>query len=441
MNAAKYLIGLAATGTLFFSSVLFINKNTTTDNPSEEIFSVETSAKKFSEFDPNELTQEEWQELGFSEKQAATILKYKKVVGGSFSSKEQLKKCYSISDEKFSELEPYILLPEKAREEKNYSKPAAFYSNNSYSKSNSKTLNISRKFNPDHFTQDDFMNLGFTEKQSAAILKYKNYLGGSFQSKEKFRECFVISEENYQRMEPFLLLPETAPEQTSNGNKTFRKSESSKIRYEDFDPNILDAQGWKNLGFSEKQAQVIINYRDKRLKGSFKSLEDIQNCFVISEEKFNEMLPYIKLSAEKSAKASSNEKESAVAADYSKIDLNEITFKQLQQFGFDEKAAGSFIGFRKKLGGFVNTEQMLETYNIDRELMKDLISKAKFNTEMVEKYSLTDAPESWLKSHPYFKYYADKIIYFRITYPDDRKIMRKINAKPEAELKMKLYLK
>jgi DNA uptake protein ComE-like DNA-binding protein len=46
----------------------------------------------------------------------------------------------------------------------------------------------------------------------------------------------------------------------------------------------LNAEEWQQLGFSEKQANVIVNYRDKNLKGSFRSLEDIQNCFVISEE-------------------------------------------------------------------------------------------------------------------------------------------------------------
>ena len=40
----------------------------------------------------------------------------------------------------------------------------------------------------------------------------------------------------------------------------------------------------KKLGFNEKQAQVIVNYRDRNLKGNFKSLDDIEKCFVISAE-------------------------------------------------------------------------------------------------------------------------------------------------------------
>jgi hypothetical protein len=55
------------------------------------------------DFDPNDLDENQWKNLGFSEKQIKTILKYKEVVGGNFSSKEQFKKCYAISPEKYDQ--------------------------------------------------------------------------------------------------------------------------------------------------------------------------------------------------------------------------------------------------------------------------------------------------------------------------------------------------
>jgi hypothetical protein len=55
---------------------------------------------------------QQWQKLGFSEKQASTILKYKDIVGGKFISKEQLKKCYAISEDKFK-MESFIYFPKR----------------------------------------------------------------------------------------------------------------------------------------------------------------------------------------------------------------------------------------------------------------------------------------------------------------------------------------
>ncbi len=36
-----------------------------------------------------------------------------------------------------------------------------------------------------------------------------------------------------------------------------------KIQYFEIDPNTLDVIGWQKLGFSEKQALVIVNYESE----------------------------------------------------------------------------------------------------------------------------------------------------------------------------------
>ncbi|WP_123905644.1 helix-hairpin-helix domain-containing protein [Chryseobacterium sp. ERMR1:04] len=400
-----------------FSDVKFISENTIPLN--------------LSEFEPNDLDEKQWQNLGFTEKQIATILNYKKIVGGKFTSKEQLKKCYAFSPEKFSELESYIMLPETNKDSKS----------NHFKSFEKKSISISGKFNPDHYSTTDWVKMGFSERQAEAIVKYKSYLGGSFISKEKFKECFIINDENYQKLEPYLILPSKTPEDYKSYGKNYN-TEKPKIKYSSFDPNTLTIEGWKAFGFSEKQANTIVNYRDRNLRGSFKNIEDLQKCFVISAEKFEELKPYIKLDPSNFTKTEGKKVEiKQQETDFSKIDMNSITFKQLLEFGLDEKAAGSIIGFRKKLGGFMNKEQILTTYNIDKELVGKLISTCPLNTSNVPRYTLVDAPEEWLKNHPYFKYSADKIIFYRLSNPDDKKIWKLLKLKPEYEARMKLYLK
>ena len=426
---------MAFLGMLLLTLLAFQKYTEKSDEPFPEVTFISESLpiESLSEFDPNDLDKNQWQKLGFSEKQIATILKYKQIVGGKFLSKEQFKKCYAISEDKFNQLETFILLPETNSKAKG---------NSDFKNYEKKTLNITRKFNPDQLSQNDWENMGFSEKQSAAILKYKSYLGGSFVSKEKFKECFIINEENYAKLEPYLTLPSKTP---SNFNTYAGKSKSfkSKTPQTSFDPNTLDVNGWMALGFSEKQANVIVNYRDRNLKGSFKTLDDIKNCFVISAEKFEELKPFIQLNPSTMAKNSDNKKTEfkQEKTDFSKTDMNSITFKQLLEFGLDERSAGSMIGFRKKLGGFMTKDQILETYNIDKELVQKLLSIAQLDNSKVERYSLVDAPEEWLKNHPYFKYSADKIIYYRISNPDDKKIWKFLKTKPEYEVRMRLYLK
>ena len=458
-SAAKnYFLGFATSGVILFSSLLYFNnKEKTSTSPTftseENTISEKIPLKKFN---PNALTEEDWKELGFTERQIATLFKYKEVVGGNFTSKAQLKKCYAISAKKFDEIEAYILLPESGSSpNKSYYsggyESSSNYSNN-YKTRQKKELKIPGKFNPDHFSIDDFVKMGFTENQANSILKYKNYLGGSFLSKEKFKACFMITDENYRKMEPYLLLPEKTPENQATSSK-FKSTNFEKppAIYQNFDPNITDFEGWRKLGFSEKQAQVILNYRNRNLKGSFKNIEEIANCFVISPEKMEELKPYIILnpnnfktisSKKMETNFSSEPKVSAPEAktDFSNIDLNKITFRQMIEFGFDEKSAAMMLSFRKKLGGFANTQQIIDTYEIDKDLAQKLITISKLDQSNIVKYKLSDAPEEWLRNHPYFKYSADKIIYFRLTEKSDKKMWKFLKLKPEYEARMKLYL-
>lgn len=426
---------MAVLGTLLLILLGFQKYTEKSDEPFPEVTFISESlpVESLSEFDPNDLDENQWRKLGFSEKQTATILKYKKIVGGKFISKEQFKKCYAISEDKFNQLETFLLLPETNADAKG---------NTGFKTYEKKTLNITRKFNPDHLSQKDWENMGFSDKQAAAILKYKSYLGGSFLSKEKFKECFIINEENYAKLEPYLILPTNTP---ANFNAYAGKSRSLKSMspQTSFDPNSLDIKGWMNLGFSEKQANVIVNYRDRNLKGSFKTLDDIKNCFVISAEKFEELKPFIKFNTATMTKSSDDRKTEfkQEKTDFSKVDMNSISFKQLLEFGLDERSAGSMIGFRKKLGGFMTKDQILETYNIDKELVQKLLSTAPLDNSKVERHTLVDAPEEWLKNHPYFKYSADKIIYYRVSNTDDKKIWKLLKTKPEYEARMRLYLK
>lgn len=386
------------------------------------------------EFNPNDLDQSQWKNLGFTDRDVATILKYKRIIGGEFRSKEQFKKCYPIVD-RYKELEPYILLPETDYDAKK--------GNFTYKTFESKKLNIPGKFNPDNFSTNDWVAMGFSERQAKAILKYKNYLGGSFQSKEKLKACFMISEEQFAQMSPYVLLPDKTYEQPRVYAGSFK--EKPKINYTYFDPNQLDEEGWKSLGFSEKQIAGILNYKIKILRGSFRTLEDVQKCYMITQ-RFEELKPWIRFNPEniKEPEKTSYTKPDAkpeYKTDFSKVDLNEMTFNQLREFGFNEKTSGGFVAFRKSLGGFVNKNQIYEVYGIDRDLAEKLVGMSPLNSEGVKKYTLTDAPESWLKTHPYFKYSADKIIFYRISNPDEKKIWKFIKTKPEYEAKMRMYLK
>lgn len=127
--------------------------------------------------------------------------------------------------------------------------------------------------------------------------------------------------------------------------------------------------------------------------------------------------------------------------DFSKTDLNSITYEQLIEFGLDRTAANHMLRTRTDIGGFMNREQILDIDEIDADLTEDLIAVCPLNTSKIPRYTLMNAPEKWLKNHDYFFSSADIIIHYRKFIRDEKKIWKILNLKPKDEAKMKLYLK
>ena len=66
-------------------------------------------------FNPNTITRDSLQLLGFSQRQAASIIKYR-TKGGKFRVKRDFAKMYVVDSAKYAALEPFILLPDSLPE-------------------------------------------------------------------------------------------------------------------------------------------------------------------------------------------------------------------------------------------------------------------------------------------------------------------------------------
>lgn len=84
--------------------------------------SVAVGSKTFP-FNPNTITEDSLQMLGFSQRQAASIIKYR-TKGGKFRVKRDFAKMYVVDSVKYAALEPFILLPDRLPERKAVHKKA-----------------------------------------------------------------------------------------------------------------------------------------------------------------------------------------------------------------------------------------------------------------------------------------------------------------------------
>ena len=87
--------------------VIILEDNSNVKIPITDSIVIDSDQKSYFKFDPNELGISGWKELGFTEKQARTILKFSYSIGG-FKKHEDLLSCYVIDSTKYFELKPYV---------------------------------------------------------------------------------------------------------------------------------------------------------------------------------------------------------------------------------------------------------------------------------------------------------------------------------------------
>ena len=154
-------------------------------------------------FNPNGLPEEEWRKMGLTDRQIRTIKNYE-AKGGKFYSKNDVKKLYSISDEEFAELEPFIVIPPLNRSIYDHS------NRSDYNKSDVKKEFEKPEVKPIEIVEinsADSILFGQLPKVSpylaARIVTYRNKLGG-FLNLEQLLEVKGLDSVHYQAILPYL---------------------------------------------------------------------------------------------------------------------------------------------------------------------------------------------------------------------------------------------
>ena len=205
-------------------------------------------------------------------------------------------------------------------------------------------------------------------------------------------------------------------EQSSRPNKP-----KININIHYFNPNEASFGELQALGFSENIAQRIINYRDKG--GSFKIKEDLYKIYDIDSSLVEELYDFIRL-PEKTPKAeteqnTSKEKRSApklatrvVPVELPDFDINTADTATLKTInGIGSVLSKRIIDYRKKLGGFIDGNQLYEVYNLDSAVVLKLKSKMYIDTNFIPgKLLINQANEEELARHPYLSWQQARLI-------------------------------
>jgi len=215
-------------------------------------------------FNPNGLPAEQWRRLGLTDRQIRVIYNYESK-GGSFRRKEDLKKMYSISEERYRAFEPYITIPEMTK--------SVFRQDIHHSAG--KSLSVTNANRVVDLNAADSATLlevrGIGPVLASRILQYRSRLGG-FRSVDQLREVYGIDSLRFQEIFTQLSVDTSAISKIHINRVGF--DELKKFPY-----------------LRYKQMNAIIQYRKQH--GRYSSVEDLTKINILDREILRKIAPYL----------------------------------------------------------------------------------------------------------------------------------------------------
>lgn len=212
-------------------------------------------------FDPNVIGQKDWEALGLSARQAASILKYV-AKGGKFRKKEDLQKMYAISEQQYARLLPFVRIAEDGvftSSEKRTAAPGG----------RKTELPIIELNGADSARLVEVRGIGpaFANR----IMKYRERIGG-FYKKEQLMEVYGLDSVKYAEIEHQLGLD-------INGIRTINV-------------NTATIEDFKNHPYIRyKQANALIQYRKQH--GNYINIADLTKVAILGPETIARLAPYL----------------------------------------------------------------------------------------------------------------------------------------------------
>ena len=238
----------------------------------ERLNGTENKSERF-DFNPNNLSEQEWKRLGLTESQIKSIKKYESK-GGKFRKKEDVKKMYCIKQEQYESLEPYIQISSPVEIARTPEKTKSIFQDGKVE--NASALNVPKveRLNVIELNSADSATLtsikGIGAFYAKNIIKHRNSLGG-FVNKEQLLEIWKFDQEKLRAIEKYIDIDE---------------SKIKKINI-----NTCEAADLKSPYIKWTVANAIVNYRKNH--GKYKTVDEIKKTDLVDEETYRKIVPYL----------------------------------------------------------------------------------------------------------------------------------------------------
>lgn len=250
-------------------------------------------------------------------------------------------------------------------------------------------------FDPNTVSYAELLKLGFDKQTAVSLLKYRER-GKVFTIAEEFALCYGITDSMFFRLQPYIVIGkefrakpfvqkrEQTPRQRDWEARAARLTPHPK---QAFRIDTVSAEYLRSIGFSFRQAEGVIEYRDSGAEG-IRNMEELRDCWAVTEQMADSLARYIIFPDPKPYGG--------------KVEINSADSATLVALrGIGAVSAKAIIEYRKLLGGYVSIEQLKEIKCVTSENFAKFSKQICCDSCVFSKIDINFAPASVLEYHPY----------------------------------------
>ncbi|MCO6480438.1 MAG: helix-hairpin-helix domain-containing protein [Phaeodactylibacter sp.] len=298
-------------------------------------------------FDPNTISLDSLLLLGLPPKTAGTVIRYRDKVG-PFYRAEDLRKVYTLAEEDYRRLAPYVRLAEPPS-------PAALRVKLEWEQENSPSLQPF-PFDPNTATAEELNRLGLPERLAGNILKYREK-GGRFRKPDALKKIYGMDEDTYRALEPFIQVEEKGPP----AREEPALAEDIPEAYGHapaplaIDINTASEEEWRQLyGIGPGYARRIVRFREKL--GGFARIEQVGETYGLPDSTFQKIRPQL-----------------LISPPFRRLNINTADAQTLKAHPYlDWRMANAIVNYRVHHGPFKDIEALRKVKALPAEVVERL---------------------------------------------------------------------
>ena len=255
-------------------------------------------------------------------------------------------------------------------------------------------------FDPNTVSYQELLALGFEKHTAVSLLKYRAR-GKVFEIAEEFALCYGVTDSMFNALQPYIVIgekyrakPIKREEPKFDSLKTIRHKQWEQKRakttphpYQKFRIDTVTAAYLMTIGFSYRQAEGVIEYREQGEEG-IRNMAELSDCWAVSPEMADSLAKYVIFPDPKPYGG--------------KVEINSADSATLVKVrGIGPKTAGAIVMYRKLLGGYVSIDQLSELKCVTSENFARFSKEICCDSCVFSKIDINFAPASELEYHPY----------------------------------------